>query len=243
MPRNFIEPLSAEWFQARSGRFTASNFGKLIPSPKHKGERWSVAALNYINEKARERIAGGNRKSLTSKPVKWGTRMEASALKAFEKKMGIELSPCGFLTHSTIKEAGATPDGLILNDSGIEIALVEVKCPYNPKIHLNYYNRIKSASDLKKVAFYYYWQVQGAMWVYGLDLCYFVSFDSRRLDEKRLLVVEIPRNEKDSALLEKTLTAAISQRDELLQSIRQKEGKQLKLNLFQRLFKTKKKPF
>lgn len=239
MSRSSIIPLSAEWFEARSGRFTASNFGKLMPTQKDNGEGWSATALEYINEKARERISGGNKKPLTSKPVKWGSRMEAAALKAFEKQSGLKVSNCGFVMHPEIREAGATPDGLLLNENGKEMALIEVKCPYSPKIHLKYYNLIKSAADLKKIANAYYWQVQGAMWVYNLDLSYFVSFDSRRLDEKRLLVVKIERNEKDISIMQERVKKAIAKRDELIHSIQKKQGQQLKLNLFQRLFKKK----
>ena len=174
--------------------------------------------MNYIYEKAREKYSGGNVKSLITKPMRWGSRMESTALKALERYLGTTVFDCGFVLHPEVTEAGATPDGLILDEAGVEQALVEVKCPYNPKVHLNYFNRIQTASNLKSIVPNYYWQVQGAMWVMGLELCYFVSFDPRRLDEKRLHVVKIERDEKDIARLEKTVIRAIEARDERLRT-------------------------
>lgn len=216
MRTDFITPQTPEWYSARSGKFTASGFGKLMTDTKKGG--WTIPALNYIYEKAREKFSGGNVKTLMTKPMRWGSRMESPAMKALERYLDKTVHECGFVTHPQITEAGATPDGLILDDDGYETALVEIKCPYNPKVHLNYYNRIKTGANLKGIKPQYYWQVQGELWVMGLDLGYFVSFDPRRLDEKRLHVVEISRDEKDIAKLEKTVIKAIAARNERMKS-------------------------
>ncbi|MCB0651457.1 MAG: YqaJ viral recombinase family protein [Saprospiraceae bacterium] len=218
MNRNYITPLSPEWYSARSGKFTASGFGNLMTAAK--GEGFSNAAMQYIYEKAREKISGGNVKSLITKPMKWGTRMEAPALTVLERYLGMKIQECGLLIHPRVPEAGATPDALVLDDSGNEYALVEVKCPYNQKVHLKYYNTIKSGETLKRIVPGYYWQIQGSLWVFDLERCYFVSFDPRRLDEKRLLIAEIKRDEKDIARLEKMVLTAIETRDERIKAIR-----------------------
>ncbi len=86
MRTNFITPQTPEWYSARSGKFTASSFGKLMTTSNREG--WSIPALNHIYEKAREKQSGGNVKVMINKAMRWGSRMESPALKALERYLG-----------------------------------------------------------------------------------------------------------------------------------------------------------
>jgi hypothetical protein len=54
----------------------------------------------------------------------WGREYEAEARFAYEMKTGEMVSTAGFILHPTFDFAGASPDGLIGKDGGLEI-----KCP------------------------------------------------------------------------------------------------------------------
>lgn len=42
-----IKQRTNEWYRARTGKFTASNFAKLMAKPAEKSALWSKSALNW----------------------------------------------------------------------------------------------------------------------------------------------------------------------------------------------------
>ena len=109
---------------------------------------------------------------------------------------------------------GATPDGLIAEDEGLE-----VKCP-DSKTH---YERLRflNAENFKEKEKQYYWQIQGCMYVTGRKRWYFVDYDPRfKNEEKRLLIIVIERNEEDITKLKRKLFLANKEYKEQLNFLR-----------------------
>ena len=100
---------------------------------------------------------------------------------------------------------GCTPDGLIGENKGIE-----TKCP-DSKTH--YFNLLNlKAESIKEIYPEYYWQIQGSLYITGRKSWYFVSYDPRfKNPEKRILILEIKRNEEDITDLKRKLFDAVAE--------------------------------
>lgn len=115
-----------EWFEARRGRLTASNFGAwLTKSDKTSAKARSTAVAQVLAEST----------ELPDPPIhenpdiKRGIEQESEALQYFQKLTGLTVDPIGFAAskHGLF---GCSPDGLILSES----SGVEVKCPRASKL-------------------------------------------------------------------------------------------------------------
>jgi hypothetical protein len=139
---------SPEWFAARVGIPSASNFHRII-SPKTG--KPLAGAVTYRNELLAEWMLGA---SLDSGGTNWtdrGLALEDSAVKFYELQRELDTSEIGFIMHDTLP-VGCSPDRLVGEDGGLEI-----KCP-SPGIHVGY---------LLGMADQYKAQVQGALWITG----------------------------------------------------------------------------
>jgi putative phage-type endonuclease len=115
-----------EWFAARKGCLTASNFGAwLTKSDKTSAKARSTAIAQVLAE-----VAGFPDPPIyENADIKRGIEWEDEALQYFQKLTGLTVDPIGF-AKSKHGHFGCSPDGLILsNGSG-----VEVKCPRASKL-------------------------------------------------------------------------------------------------------------
>lgn len=118
------EQRSEEWYQARRGIPTASEFGNIITPKKRE---YAAAADTYINELIDEiirpeavRSFGGNRHTIR------GECMEPEARDLYAFVQDVVPNPVGFIL-SDDGTMGCSPDSLINPDGGLE-----VKCPDGP---------------------------------------------------------------------------------------------------------------
>lgn len=173
-----------EWHSDRSGIPTASRFKDVLTKPKTKADqeagKLSQTARSYALDIIAERLTG-ERKQFSTAATEWGNDNEPLAIDYYQQVTGNQVMECGFVKHQTV-ETGASPDGLIGLEGGIE-----VKCPYNTAIHLN--NALT-----KEVPAEYYAQIQGQIWVCGLDWVDFVSFDPRIEGKSRMSIVRVERD-------------------------------------------------
>lgn len=155
---------SDEWFGARAGRITASNFERVFtPKTMKDSSQWEDLAIEMCCASIRpdEIQWEGNRHTDR------GEELEPEAREAFAQAMGLEVEEVGFVTMDDNSIVGCSPDGLIkLN--GVYSAGLEIKCPLS-KNHARYMldNELPSA---------YKCQVHGSMVVTGLRSWYFVSY-------------------------------------------------------------------
>lgn len=115
-----MEQRSAEWFNARKGRFTASEIGSLM-AVKGLG----VGADTYCLEKAIEFLYDDDQPSFINSAMLTGIEREPLAFKKFKELKAaefIEVREATFIPYG--EHAGASPDGHVGVDENLEI-----KCP------------------------------------------------------------------------------------------------------------------
>jgi len=154
-----IEQGSYEWFEARLGIPTASNFRKLYT---YTGKP-SASKKTYIYELVAERFSGMSDEQYESAWMGRGSALEMEARRAYEMITDRRVDQVGFCYLDERKAIGCSPDGLV-GDNG----LIEIKCP-KAHNHIRYLLGGKTPAE-------YYPQVQGQLWITGREWCDFMSY-------------------------------------------------------------------
>jgi hypothetical protein len=178
---------SPEWLQARLGIPSASSYAKLVTTTG----RASAQATAYINQLVAERITGEPTFFQVTDPMQRGMDLEPQARTAYEMETGNLVIQVGFLMHDTL-QAGASPDGLIGENGGLEI-----KCP-SAHTHVEYLRD----GDLP---IKYFQQVQGCLWISGRDWWDFMSYHPKM----EPLIVRVFRDEEFIKALECAVIEAV----------------------------------
>ncbi|KAF2882250.1 hypothetical protein ILUMI_23918 [Ignelater luminosus] len=106
---------STLWTHERLKRLTASEFGRLIRLRQTTSRENVVKSLLYSDFK-------GN------KATRYGNAKEVEVKRLFESIHNVKIVDCGMFVHKTLPYLSASPDGLIGEDS-----LIEIKCPFSAK--------------------------------------------------------------------------------------------------------------
>lgn len=175
-----IEQRTAEWFKARAGRLTASRFDDVIARTA-RGE-YTARRQKYLHEQVFERTAGQPMHDISSRSLTWGQEVEPFQREAFELQTGLIVEPGGFVVHPAYSFIGASPDGLIGTDAGLEM-----KSPHDEAVHVK---TLLDGMPPEHMA-----QVQGGMACTGRSHWYFTSYDPRQAPHLRLYVQRIERND------------------------------------------------
>jgi len=162
------EQYSPEWWEARRGVPTASNFAKLI-TPTGKP---STQAAQYMFELLAESVIGED--ETQTEPSEWmlrGTELEAEARDWYSMKVGAEVEEVGFVLHDS-ETFGCSPDGIIAERPvakpfGLQAGL-EIKCP-KASTHLAYLSK----GELPPI---YAPQVHGQLLATGFSRWVFISY-------------------------------------------------------------------
>ena len=173
------EQRTAEWFQARLGKVTASRVADVIAKTK---TGYSASRENYMAQLVVERLTNTQAESFTNAAMQWGTDQEPFARAAYELKMGVMVDETGLVDHPTIPMAGASPDGLVGEDG-----LVEIKCP-NTATHID-------TLLTQTVPAKYNTQMQFQMACTGRQWCDFVSFDPRMPQKAQIFIKRVLRDD------------------------------------------------
>ena len=184
MIESTAEQGSAEWLAARLGVVTASNFAKVIS----KG----VGRRAYMLQLAAERLSGLSQPFFRNTAMEWGTEHEQEARECYELFSDNTVIEKGLIYLDDSKQIGASPDGLIGENGGIEI-----KCP-NSTTHIEWVLSGKLPSKHKA-------QVQGCMWVTGRDWWDFATYDPRV--NNSLFIVRVTRDDEYVSKLSESCTA------------------------------------
>jgi hypothetical protein len=119
---------SGEWLAARAGRITASRVADVLAFTK-KGEP-TQKRTDYAIEMVSERLSGFCVERYVTWAMKEGTRLEPDAITEYELATDVMIDRVGFVLHPSMDFSGASPDGLVGADGG-----VEAKCP-TPTTHI-----------------------------------------------------------------------------------------------------------
>jgi len=150
---------SEEWFQARLGIPTASEFSKIITPSKLEP---SKQAGPYINKLVAEWLRGKPDEGFQSDWMKRGHELEEEAQDCYVFISDNAVSKVGFCLADN-KAYGCSPDSLIGEDGGLEI-----KCP-SPGVHVSYLLTNKLPTEYKL-------QVLGSLLVTSRDWWDFISY-------------------------------------------------------------------
>lgn len=173
-----------DWLAERAGIATASEFASIMATVK-SGE--AADRRNYRARLVVERLTHKPIPTFVSAAMRQGTEREPDARMAYMVQTGAVVEQVGLCRHDTL-EAGASPDGLIGTDGGLEI-----KCP-ELATHLTY---LKAKAEPPE----YTWQIQGGMWITERQWWDFVSFNPDFPPHLQLVVRRIKRDDKRIALL------------------------------------------
>lgn len=153
-----IPQYSDEWYQARVGIPSASNFDKIITP---KGEP-SNQNKNYMYQLAGERLTGIKTETYQNASMIRGLELEEEARNLFKMVTDLEVKEVGLCYEGESKLFSCSPDGL-LDDAGLEI-----KCPI---IHTHVSYLLAGTIPRKYIP-----QIQGSMLVTGFDKWWFCSY-------------------------------------------------------------------
>jgi len=198
-----VPQLSEEWFQARVGIPSASNFDKIVTS---KGEP-SKQAVNYAYTLAGERLIGSKVETYQNAAMQHGVEMEAEARQLFELITGFDVRETGIIYPDKNKQYSCSPDGVI--DS--EQAGLEIKCPLI-HTHVSYLLGGKLPTE-------YIHQVQGSMLITGFKCWHFVSYYPGLAP----LRIKVKRDEKFISKLAKALDDFCELVDKIVKRLQEAE--------------------
>ena len=185
-----------EWFAARCGIPSASNFDKILCADG----KISRQRQKYLWQLAGETITGIAEESYQNAAMQRGKEMEAEARELYRLVSGEEVLEVGFCLAEGY---GASPDGLVAKNGCLEI-----KCP-NLATHVGYLFENALPTD-------YFQQTQGQLLVTGREWCDFVSY----YPGLKPLIVRVTRDEKFLKLLEAELKIFCADLKEVVKKIR-----------------------
>jgi putative phage-type endonuclease len=106
------------WFQARKHRLTGSNAGTALGLNPWKTPDALVRQMVRDYHDAEQEFVG-------NAATEYGRLHEPLAVMDYQSKTGNFVEECGFFVHPKYEWLGASPDGLVGDDT-----LVEIKCPF-----------------------------------------------------------------------------------------------------------------
>lgn len=145
---------SDEWYRARLGIPTASEFSSVLAKGQGKTRR------TYMMKLLGERITGETMDKYQNGHMDRGKEMEDAARRAYSFIHDAELTPVGFIKNG---DKGCSPDSLIGTNGMVEI---KTKLPH---LQAEVLLADKLPSEHRA-------QVQGQLWVAEREFCDFVSY-------------------------------------------------------------------
>lgn len=184
-----------QWFLQRKGKLTASEIVNILTKGRGKDEVFGKTALSYLNDKVAERLMEDemfiyymNDVKKSTPAMRWGSEYEDTAREQYELATGCKVMDCPFTPMSGFEDfVGGSPDG---RRSTLD-RIIEIKCPWNPSVHIEHRKWIEP-NDLKVGNPQYYAQVQHNMLITGTNLCDFISYSPLFRNGLDLHILEVP---------------------------------------------------
>lgn len=199
---------SKEWYNVRLGRFTASDIVKLLGKETLKTTQTSIDT--YAFEKAVESLYGIDEdENFISSDMQRGIDLEPIAFEKFKNEKAfkfLEVKEAHFFPFG--EHAGASPDGLVGEDS-----VLEIKCPKPKKFFKLVANGV-SEIDEKYIA-----QMQMQMLCTNSKRCYFYNYIIHNGIEHSLELV-IERDEEMISLIKERIEKAVKIKKDYLTKLK-----------------------
>jgi len=222
-----VEQTSDDWHFLRFAVFTASNSKHLFSTKRGAkttiyGTDYNIAPPSTLGRKTYMEdlvaIVGAPEvpTDIKAKPLAWGRDHESSAREAYKALTFNSVAELPFIYKDSSMRAGASPDGIIQNSSGIGL---ELKCPYNKGVYIKFATQDKIKHEERH-------QCQFNMWVSGLDMWHVAKFDPRMVNCKKLHMIEIERDENAMSLLDDAMGIFTEEMDLMLNKLGMEFGQQ-----------------
>lgn len=195
-----VEQGSDEWFLARLGRATTSEFSSILA----KGEGKTRKA--YMLKLAAERLTGKPTESFSNKHTERGTEQEPFARMAYEALTGNMVQEVGFVSHRTLM-MGCSPDGFIDDDGGLEIKSAI------PTVQIERFQKGGLPSEYRA-------QVLGTLWLTGREFWDFASFSPDMPEHLQLYVYRASPDREFFAVLDAEVPRFLKELDQLVEDLR-----------------------
>lgn len=154
-----MQQYSPEWYAARMGIVTASEFHRIITPSTGKV---STQAETYMYRLLGEWLTGEPEEGYNNHWMKRGRNLEDEARAYFELQSGRAVRQVGFIYKDETRLVGCSPDGL-LDNAGLEI-----KIP-SSGVHVRYLLGGAVPND-------YIPQIQGGLWITEGEKWHFLSY-------------------------------------------------------------------
>ena len=167
------EQRSAEWYEYRNNRLTASDLWAIVD--------WNESKVHDILKKK----CGVEQKFSLGAALLHGIKFEPVATQIYEKRQEVEIVEFGCLPHSYIPYFGASPDGICgINSKNKSYVgrMLEIKCP-------------KSRVITGFIPEVYRAQIQGQLEVCDLEFCDFLECDFQMYDSRDAFIKDSFVNE------------------------------------------------
>lgn len=194
-----VEQNTAQWLHERVGRITASRVAEAMSKYKpleprkdgkpRKNDRSAAETAErrvYRIDLVSERLSGRTTENFNSPEMQWGRDHEDDARMAYELHAGVLVERVGFILHPTVDFIGASPDGLVGVDGGVEI-----KCP-KTETHVRW--MLEGVVPEEHIP-----QIDCNLLCSGRQWWDFVSYDPR-LEEKGLDIFVVRRFRDEAAI-------------------------------------------
>lgn len=158
---------SPEWYEARKGIPTASEFKSILTQKTLKFSATSEKYAAQLIGEILSPILPENVENYTNRAMNWGRETEEEARRYFTLRTGFEVRTCGFCKTDDGR-FGCSPDGLVVDDKGEIVGGCEIKCP-QPANHVEYLLGNVLPDEHRA-------QVHGGLIVTGLPRWWFLSY-------------------------------------------------------------------
>lgn len=193
---------SDEWFSARCGVITASSLNQIItPSTKKP----SAQSESYMDKLIAEKLTGIKTSIKSSEWMDRGVELETEA-RLYYSCIAEDVKEVGFIYKDDKRLVGCSPDGLMTNKG------LEIKCPA-PHTQVKYLLSGELPTE-------YVCQVQGSMYVTGLDKWDFLSYHP----DMPPLLLTVNRDDEFCAALDGLLSEFTERMSEKLAKIEKMRG-------------------
>ncbi len=179
-----MDQRSKEWKQARKGSIGGTRAKSVMAKNN----------LPLIDELIAERHSDEIEENYVNEAMQRGIDLEPIAISEFEEATSYKVESFGMVTNDKFKGCHLSPDGLILDGSGVPMAGVEVKCPSTKK-HVEYIRTNKLPAEYKFQVYHYF------MLTETIDQMFFVSYDPR-LEVRPLHILMVNREDIKAELEE-----------------------------------------
>lgn len=194
-----------EWLNERLGHCTASCFSDVLAKGEGKMRR------RYMRQLVAERLTGKPIESWSGAHMARGKEQEPLARIEYQSITGLDVEQVGFIRHQSLM-AGASPDGLIGTDGGVEIKSVI------PTVQLETIER--GLYPPEHVA-----QVQGNLWITGRKWWDFVSYCPDYTNEVlRLYRFRVERDEAYIAELDAQVAKFLDEVDAMVRKYTERKA-------------------